>query len=256
MTNAVAEATVVGGLAISALEAGAGRPLVVLHHSFGSVGWTPLLADLATDHAVRAPDLPGFGRSERPAWARTVRDLAILMGQWMRRGPGPAVVVGCGLGGWVAAEIATMAPELCSHLVLVGAAGLPPRDGEILDQMMLNHSTYVRSAFRDLDAYRAVFGDEITDEVLLGWDICREMVTRVTWKPYMYNRCLEPLLAEVAVPSLVVWGERDAVVPLECGERYAAGLAHARLEVVPGAGHAVDLEAPELLAALVRAHTA
>jgi pimeloyl-ACP methyl ester carboxylesterase len=122
--------------------------------------------------------------------------------------------------------------------------------------MMLNHSTYVRSAFRDVDAYRAVFGDDISDETLLGWDICREMVTRVTWKPYMYNRSLEPLLAEVAVPALVVWGQRDGVVPLECGERYAAALADARLEVIPDAGHAVDLEDPERLAALVRAHVA
>jgi pimeloyl-ACP methyl ester carboxylesterase len=209
----------------------------------------PLYEILATDHAVSVPDLPGFGDSSRPAWARNVRDLAVLTGQWMRTIKlGAAIVVGCGFGGWVAAELATMAPELYSHLVLVGAAGLPPRDGEILDQMMVNHSTYVRSAFNDQSAYESVFGDVVGDHVLLQWDLCREMVTRVTWKPYMYNRGLEPLLGGVDIPSLVVWGERDAVVPIECAERFSLALKAARVEVVPRAGHAVDLEQPEALA--------
>jgi pimeloyl-ACP methyl ester carboxylesterase len=250
-----ATTTHLSGVELASSTAGEGPPLVYLHHSFGSPGWTPLLSDLATDHAVAALDLPGFGDSSQPQWARSVRDLAVLTGQWLRAVTGgPATVVGCGFGGWVAAELVTMAPELFSQLVLVGAAGLAPRNGEIFDQMMVNHSTYVQTAFRDLAHYEAVYGDSIEDDVLLRWDSCREMVTRVAWKPYMYHRSLEPLLSQPATPTLVVWGEHDRIVPLECGERFAAALPNARLEVVDKAGHAVDLEEPALLADLVRRH--
>jgi pimeloyl-ACP methyl ester carboxylesterase len=80
------------------------------------------------------------------------------------------------------------------------------------------------------------------------------MTVRIAWKPYMWNRQLEAVLAATGVAARVVWGAEDAVVPLECGERYAA-LLDAPLDVVEGCGHAVDLEAPERLAAAVRRAT-
>ena len=83
----------------------------------------------------------------------------------------------------------------------------------------------------------------------------REMTTRVGWKPYMYNRRLRPLLGGVAVPALVVWGDNDAVVPMECAHAYTDALPDARLEVVGDCGHAVDLEAPESLAAIITSGT-
>lgn len=177
------------------------------------------------------------------------------MGQWLDKlGLGRVSTVGCGFGGWIAAELATMSPERLSHLVLVGAAGLLPRDGWILDQMLMSHSAYVQAAFEDRAAYEAVYGEELDDELLLSWDLHREMVTRVAWKPYMYNRRLRPLLTELQVPTLVAWGARDGVVPRDCGEQYAELIPGARLEVVPDAGHALDMERPGELASLVHEH--
>jgi pimeloyl-ACP methyl ester carboxylesterase len=243
------------GLRVCSLESGRGQPLVVLHHSFGNPGWTSLFEDLSADHAVAVPDLPGFGASARPDWARHPRDIAILVGHWIRvHGFGRTALVGCGLGGWIAAELATMAPELLSGLVLVGAAGLAPREGEILDQIMINHSTYVRSAFSEPAAYEAVFGADLSDDLLLSLDMSREMVTRLTWKPYMYSHPLAALLSTISTPTLVVWGERDGVVPLDCGRQFAELIPGAQLSIVPGCGHAVDLEAPDALARLVRGH--
>jgi len=56
---------------------------------------------------------------------------------------------------------------------------------------------------------------------------------------------------EAATPALVVWGREDRIVPLECGERYAKSLPRARLELIAGAGHLVDMEKPDALASLV-----
>ena len=209
------------------------------------------------------------------------------MGQWLRiRNLGPVELVGCGFGGWVAAELATMAPELLKQLVLVGAAGLLPPQGRILDQFLISHSGYVRAAFSRPEAYEAIYPATGTDDTarseatgtddtarseatgtddgeptvgdstLVAWDMNREMTTRVAWKPYMYNRRLHPLLSGVNVPTVLVWGDRDEVVPLECAHAYLEALPEASLEVVPNCGHAVDLENPEALAAIITATTA
>jgi len=246
----------VAGLDLRSLEDGAGRDVVVLHHSFGNPGWLPFHAELASGCAVAALDLPGFGGSARPDWARDIRDLAMLVGWWLRARPssGAAAVVGCGFGGWVAAELAVMWPEALSSLVLVGAAGILPERGRILDQVLVSHSEYVQAAFRARSAYEAVYTGELSDDLLLQWDRNREMTARVAWKPHMYNRRLVPLLPLVDVPTLVVWGDDDRVVPLECGERFAELLPRASLSVVAASGHAVDMEQPAELARLVQAH--
>ena len=66
---------------VHVLEGGAGSAVVFLHHSWGSPGWLPVHTALASTHRVVVPDLPGWGGSERPAWAREPRDIAILAGR-------------------------------------------------------------------------------------------------------------------------------------------------------------------------------
>ena len=237
-------------------ESADGKPaVVVLHHSWGSPGWLPFHEQLAAaGHRVVVPDMPGWGGSERPVWAREPRDIAIIMGRVLHaldvRG---GTLLGFGFGGFVAAELAVMNPARLGTLVLVGAAGLQPKQGEILDQMMLSHRKYIEESFANEDAYVACLGEEPTDEMRDLWDFSREMTARVTWKPYMFNRRLEPLLGDLHVPTLLVWGRHDKVVPFECAERYQAAIPGAAIEVVEDAGHVVELEQPERLATLVSA---
>jgi pimeloyl-ACP methyl ester carboxylesterase len=136
--------------------------------------------------------------------------------------------------------------------VLVGAAGIRPPTRSILDQFLISHLDYAHAYFHDRGRYEEVFGAVPSIDLLKQWDDNREMTVRVSWKPYMYSRELEAVLPATGVDAQVVWGEHDAVVPLECGERYGA-LLDAPLEVIPGCGHAVDLEAPDALEAVVRA---
>jgi pimeloyl-ACP methyl ester carboxylesterase len=160
-------------------------------------------------------------------------------------------LVGLGFGGWVAAEMASLAPRQFKRLVLVGAMGILPENGEILDQALVSYIDYVRKGFHDQGRYAAIYTEEPSVEQLEQWDVNREMTFRIAWKPYMYNRALNHLLPEVETPALVVWGRHDQIVPLECGEKYAQILPNARLEVIEGAGHFVDLERPDELAKLV-----
>ena len=234
------------------LEQGSGPPVVVLHHSWGSPGWLPFHERLADKHRVVVPDMPGWGGSERPAWARDPRDIAIMVTRLLVRLELHDVkLVGLGFGGYVAAELATMNPSRLARLVLVGAAGLQPETGEIMDQMMLSHRKYIEESFRDAETYTDYVGEEPPDDIRQLWDLSREMTARVTWKPYMFNRRLEPLLGDLDVPTLIVWGGKDKVVPFECAKQFDAAIPNARIEVVDGAGHVVELEEPDQLAALV-----
>jgi pimeloyl-ACP methyl ester carboxylesterase len=234
------------------MRSGSGTPVLVLHHDIGSLGRLPFYDALAQQHTVFVPSHPGYDKSERPAWMRSVRDIAIVYQALIAdRGLTDVTVVGLGFGGWIAAEMATMTPRAFRKLVLVGAMGIKPELGEIADQALVSYIDYVRLGFADQAIYDRLYGAETPTETLEQWDQNREMSFRLAWKPYMYNPTLPHLLGSVATPALVVWGRKDRVVPLECGERYVKALRNAKLEVIDDAGHFVEMEKPEQLARLI-----
>jgi pimeloyl-ACP methyl ester carboxylesterase len=147
--------------------------------------------------------------------------------------------------------MATMSPRAFRRLVLVGAMGIKPAEGEILDQALVSYIDYARASFADQAAFDRLFGADPPTPQLEQWDLNREMTFRIAWKPYMYSPTLPPLLEGVQTEALVVWGSDDRVVPAACGEQYARALPRSRLVVVEGAGHAVDMEQPEALAKLI-----
>ena len=183
-----------------------------------------------------SPHHPGYGKSERPEWLRSVRDVAVIH-QWLLSDleiERPSLI-GLGFGGWIAAEMAMMAPRSFHRLVLVGAMGLKPPEGDIFDQAIVSYLDYARAGFHDQQAFAKIYGDVSTDQ-LVEWDLCREMCFRIAWKPYMYSQTLPHLLGGVRAPALVVWGDDDKIVPRVAGERYAALLPKARFEIVRAPG--------------------
>ena len=250
------ETTEVAGGSVQYLRGGEGSPVLVLHHSIGNPGWMPFHEALARSFEVFAPDIPGYGQSERPEWARHPRDIAILFHQALDKqaGADPIAVVGLGLGGWIAAEMATMNQSRLSSLVLVGAPGIQPEEGEILDQMLVDYHEYVRAGFRDESRYEAEFGAEPSPELKELWDFSREMTARLSWKPYMYSRELPHLLREVQTPTLVAWGDDDRIVPISAARTYESSMPNARLVTIDDCGHFADFEQPDALAELAAEH--
>jgi pimeloyl-ACP methyl ester carboxylesterase len=233
-------------------RSGSGTPVLVLHHDIGTLERLPFYDLLARTHTVWLPSHPGYDNSERPSWMRNVRDMAVVYQALIaQKGLTGLTLVGLGFGGWIAAEMATMAPRALAKLVLVGAMGIKPERGEIADQALVSYIDYVRLGFADQSVFDRLFEAETPTPTLERWDLNREMTFRIAWKPYMYNPSLPHLLGAVTAPTLVVWGREDRVVPLECGERYVKALPDARLEVIDGAGHFVEMEQPEALARLI-----
>jgi pimeloyl-ACP methyl ester carboxylesterase len=221
----------------------------------GNPGWLPFFDELAQQFSLTVPDLPGYGQSERPEWARDPRDMAVLMNRLVDRlDLRDVTLIGAGLGGFIAAEMAALNQSRLKSLVLIGAAGLQPDEGEIMDQMLVDFEEYAKAAFSSDAAYAKVFGEAASAEIKQLWDYSREMTARITWKPYMFSRRLAPVLGEIQVPALVVHGANDRVVPVACARQYVRGLANAKLEIVEGAGHSVELEHPEKVAGMITAH--
>ena len=219
----------VAGTSMHLSRAGSGRPVLVLHHDIGTPDRLPFYDRLAAQFTVLLPHHPGWGRSERPAWLRSVRDIA-AMHQWLlaELGTTDCSVVGLGFGGWIAAEMASLSPRQFHRLVLVGAMGIKPPDGDIMDQAIVSYLDYPQAGFHNREAFHRVFGDVTTDQ-LEQWDIAREMCFRVAWKPYMYSQTLPHLLGGIATPALVVWGDDDRQVPRSAGNVYAKALRDARM---------------------------
>lgn len=253
ITAAPSEQTVaVAGGEVFVRSGGSGPDLVVLHHDIGNHAWLPFHAALAEKFTVWAPDLPGYGKSSQPEWARNVRDIAALANLTIDAlGLGQVTLVGLGFGGWLAAEIATNGQTRLRRLVLAAPMGIKPEDGEIFDQFMVSHEDYLRQGVHDVTVIHRIFDEPVPTPMLVDLDVCREMTTRVAWKPYMFNRALPFLLRSVTVPTLLLQADDDRIVPAAAIDGYARALPHAARRTITSCGHWMELEQPEALARAV-----
>jgi len=243
----------IAGVKIHVARAGKGHPLLVLHHDIGTLDRVPIFDSLAKTYDVIVPHYAGWGRSQRPEWMRSVRDVAVMQRALLDKlALDKASLLGLGFGGWVAAEMATMSARDIASLVLVGPMGIKPaeNDAYILDQAIISYIDYPRAFFHNHANFEALYGNVSTDQ-LEAWDIAREMCFRIAWKPYMYSQTLPHLLSSVKSPAMIVWGDKDKVVPVSTAAQWQAALPGATLEIVKDCGHAVDMERPEDLARLI-----
>ena len=238
---------------------GDGTPVVVFHRDVVAPGDNPYLTALAEHHTVYAFDLPGFGRSPRPPWIRTVSQMATLAGRAVERlDIGPAALVGMGFGGWVAADLATRGGTAFSELVLISPWGVKPSVDEIADYVLFDLAEWAARGFHDPEVYVARCGAEPAPDLLRSWDSARESVTAVAWKPVGHSRQLPPMLGLVSIPTLLIWGDDDAIVPPGCARDWAHALPDSEQVRIADAGHQVDLESPDAVAAatvgFIRSH--
>jgi pimeloyl-ACP methyl ester carboxylesterase len=240
----------VGPYVFKVKTAGAGEPLVVLHHSTGPF-WSPFHDAMAKHFRLVAPDLPGYGQSPRIEQARSARDLAISCWHLIwRLFDEPIHLIGFGLGGWVAAEMATINYPQLRSLTLVGAVGLRPDAGLSTDTLTSDVIAYARMGFSTDERFETEFGTEPAQVLRELWDQSREMTARIAQWPCIWSESLASLLPNVTTPTLVVTASEDRILPPEVAQRFHEHLPNSQRQTVRG-GHVLDLESPHELAAVV-----
>lgn len=255
----------VDGLELRVRSDGEG-PAVLFVHGLGSAGqsWTPV-ADLAADdiHAI-APDLPGFGRSEKPRRTYTPAFLAeTLVSLVDELGIETTHVVGTSLGGQVALELALRRPDRVGRVVAVAPAGIPPTSFEgttalseyaqLLDARTVEEVQAARaatgSAERADEAHRRSPEEVLAYVTSPGAREAFESALRESAKA----RRLGPLLAEIDPLPLVVWGGQDPLIPLDVCAPELRRTPELELAVFPDAGHSPHAEHPRAFTELLLA---
>jgi pimeloyl-ACP methyl ester carboxylesterase len=248
------------GQSIHYFDVGSG-PVVVLLHGLGSrkEDWLPVLEPLALKNRLLVPDQIGFGKSDKPLLDYSVQTYVDFLNEFLRQMKvEKASLVGESMGGWIAALYVVEASGGAhlvpvEKLVLVDAAGLK-RDGPIPD---LNPSSLaamrgvMEAVFYDTswlteDALRKIFTDKLS--VHDGYTV-RSFLSN----PTLGAERLDDRLGSIKTPTLVAWGKQDKLLPIALGERYAAGIAGAKLVSFDKCGHVPPFEKTEEFVAAVTA---
>lgn len=227
-------------------------PLVFLHGAGGHTGWMAFLEDLSRDFAVYAPEHPGFGGSDDPPWLDEVADLAYFYLDFLDLlGLDRVHLVGTSLGGWIAAELTVRNQTRLASLTLVGAVGILAGGEPIDDIFRMPVEENLRRFYADPE--RAA--RRLTDMAAVDMNLVaktRQTVTRLAYRPRFHNPQLAKWLHRITVPTLLLYGDKDGLVPPQFGEAYRAAISGSRLVVLEDAGHAPFDEQREAFLAAFR----
>ncbi|WP_234009289.1 alpha/beta fold hydrolase [Deinococcus sp. NW-56] len=253
----------VSGVRTRHVHAGTGPPAVLLHGIGRSLeDWSETVGPLAARHTVYAPDLIGFGLTDKPDVPYTLAGLARFVRHYLGAvgETRPVTLIGNSLGGAVAAQFALLYPERTRALVLVGSAGFGqsvaltlrlvtvPRLGEVLLRPSpLSARRTVESLFHDP---RHVTPERVRWAEHLGWQpgaaraflrVARHLGAWRGLHPE-WRRTLAGGLAGRNLPTLIVWGDRDRIVPADHLEEARRIHPHAQVHLFPDTGHVPQIE--------------
>jgi len=233
---------------VRVLSAGAGDPFLYLHDS-GDLGrWAPWLSGLAGRYTVWRPDHPGFNASADGADIDSVHELAFFYLDVLDElGLDRVILAGAGLGGWLAADLATIEPQRVSRLILAGARGIRA-DERVPDIFLLSpaelaeltyHTDEARSAARE-QAEQLADDPGRFERYLRN----RGATAHLGWNPYLHDPKLPRRLHRATAPALILWGAQDRLLPVRHARRWAELLPRTHVTVINDAGHLPLAEQP------------
>ena len=236
----------VGAATLKYLEGGSGPPLLVLHGELGFPGWTGAYEQLSMTRKLIIPLHPGFGVGERIDWIMNIRDQACFYSRFLQeQSLVPIDVLGFSLGGWMAAEMAVNNAAQFAHMALVAPFGVRPPSGEIRDLFATPTQNYIdASVFDPVGApeLSKLYGEPGPKQYEM-WEDARAEAARLAWAPYMFNPSLPHLLQGIkGLPTLVLWGRDDGIVPASTADVYAGAIKGAKLELFDKCGHMPEIE--------------
>jgi 2-hydroxy-6-oxonona-2,4-dienedioate hydrolase len=236
------------GTKIQMLRGGSGDPLLYLHSANGEMVELPFFTQLAQHYILYVPAHPGFSQSEGLEKIDTIEDLVFHYTDLMDHlGLTQPHVAGLSLGGWLAAELACRYPQRIRKLALINAAGLRVPGAQMADMFAATLAETRNLVLYDPDSDLAkMFVPDVPSPTVLENVLkAREATAQVGWNPYLCNPKLRDRLYRVTVPTLVLWGDADRLIPVAYGKAYHEGIVGSKFMLMEKCGHAPPFEKPE-----------
>ncbi len=249
--NPISDHLTTRGVRVRVRRGGRGPQLMFLHGAGGWPLWLPFFEKLAQRYEVLVPEHPGFGTSENPAWIRNVPDLAMYYLDVLDATyQAPVHVIGHSLGGWTAAEAAVRNSARIASLTLLAPAGIRVKGHPPGDNFIWSPEEAARNRFHDQALADAVLAappptDEQLDEQMQN----NLSAVKFGWEPRWFNPDLEKWLHRVAVPTQVIWGREDKILPSVYAQLWGERVTGAEVTVLDGCGHSPHIEKVEPVAA-------
>ena len=236
-------------------EKGSGEPLGVLPGIGGAPRWTPFMEALSAWRRVIVPSLPGFPGALGHDSLDTHLDWMIASHELlMAAGLEGADLVGVSVGGAIAADIAAIWPTFTRRLVLIAPYGLFDEDDPSTDPFAVRPPDIGRCLSANAGAYDDVFSvpeGEDRVEWLVTLARAQEAAARILWP--LGNTRLDKRLHRIGIPTLLLWGDQDQVIPRSYADRLVSGVrGETRVETISAAGHLADIDEPAAAAAAIQ----
>jgi len=239
------------GVKVRVLEAGSGDPLVFMHGAGGLFPDNPFLDQLAEHYQVFAPEFPGFGESTDEELLEDMLDFSLHGWDVVSAlGLSKPHIVGHSMGGMIAAEMASLAPNDVSKLVLVASAGLWIAEHPIPDIFSFLPHEFAQYLFHDRAQGEAMLtggldlkNPEALKEFYIGNSRRLSMAGKILFP--VPNRRLSKRLYRLTAPTLLVWGKSDTLIPPIYAEHFKKQIASAEIVEIEQAGHMIPYEQPE-----------
>jgi pimeloyl-ACP methyl ester carboxylesterase len=250
MTVCKDETVTVRGRNVRLFRGGDGPPLLFLHDTFCPL-WLPIHQILAEQYEVFIPLHPGCAGSEDGfAQFEEMEDLVfhyLDLREALHRDR--LALVGASFGGWIAAEWAMRYSGSLTGLVLIDALGLRVPESSAADILSLDPAATRQVIFANPSSALALeaIPDTPQPDAVVSTILVRQTLARFAWQ-FPDNPKLLHYLYRVKVPTLIIWGERDAYVPIAHGRAYHAGIASSELVEVSHSGHLPHIESTETCA--------
>ena len=236
------------GVDLQVVRRGSGPQILMLHGGEGPIDQFPFFERMAERYEIIQPVHPGFGGTPIPEQFDNLQDLIFLYLDLIDLlDLSEAILLGFSMGGWAAAEIAVMNTQRFSKLVLVDSVGVKPGgpfDRDIADVFALSPAEQMRITWHDPS--KAPDPATMTDDELQMLAANRVALGLYTWEPYMHNPKLRNRLHRIDIPTLLIWGESDGIVSPKYGQAFCDMIPGASMVVIPNAGHAPQIEQPEI----------
>ena len=239
----------VRGCKLHLRRGGRGESLMFLHGAQGLNGHEPGLEGLTANFDVIAPDHPGFGQSDLADVVDDIGDLALFYLDALDALELDQVhFVGQCIGGWLALEIAIRTTERIKSLVLVNSAGLRVKGVPRADMFVCSENELLKLLFADKGAAEWIAAWRASPEMEDIYDRNRAAAARYSWSPRLCNPKLDRWLHRIDVPTHIVWGAEDRVIPPAHASALKELIAGATMATLPNCAHMPHIEQPQAFA--------